>query len=67
MTTTYEPSETVPDVPLAFVSNLHLDELTNNIRSRPVPWDVSFLNQVYCSITGTLNYRHFQNNVVEYI
>jgi hypothetical protein len=41
-TTAYEPNESVPDVPLAFVSNSHLDELTNKIRSRPVPWDVSF-------------------------
>ncbi|RIA94860.1 armadillo-type protein [Glomus cerebriforme] len=31
--------DSVPDVPLAFVSNSYLDELTNNIRSRPIPWD----------------------------
>ncbi|CAI2184745.1 3034_t:CDS:10 [Funneliformis geosporum] len=38
--TTYETTEeTVPDVPLVFVSNPYLDELTSNIRSRPIPWD----------------------------
>ena len=41
-TATYEPDDSIPDVPLAFVSNSYLDELTKNIRSRPVPWDVSF-------------------------
>ncbi|CAG8676541.1 11796_t:CDS:10 [Funneliformis mosseae] len=40
MSTTYEISEeAVPDVPLVFVSNQYLDELTSNIRSRPIPWD----------------------------
>jgi len=38
----YEPDDSIPDVPLAFVSNSYLDDLTNTIRLRPVPWDVSF-------------------------
>ncbi|CAG8625297.1 3055_t:CDS:10 [Paraglomus brasilianum] len=29
----------VPDVPIVFVSNAYLDDLTANMRSRPIPWE----------------------------
>ncbi|KAF9919685.1 H(+)-transporting V1 sector ATPase subunit H [Linnemannia zychae] len=29
----------VAEVPLAFVSNSYLDELTSNLRARPIPWE----------------------------
>ncbi|KAF9584126.1 H(+)-transporting V1 sector ATPase subunit H [Lunasporangiospora selenospora] len=32
-------SESVPEVPLALVSNSFLDELTANLRARPIPWE----------------------------
>ncbi|CAG8690485.1 11058_t:CDS:2 [Gigaspora margarita] len=39
MTSTNSNDESVPDVPLAFVSNTYLNELTKDIRTRPIPWE----------------------------
>ncbi|CAG8493714.1 1071_t:CDS:10 [Dentiscutata heterogama] len=39
MASTNSYDESVPDVPLAFVSNSYLDELTEGIRARPIPWE----------------------------
>ncbi|CAG8693497.1 11514_t:CDS:10 [Dentiscutata erythropus] len=39
MASTNSNDESVPDVPLAFVSNSYLVELTEGIRARPIPWE----------------------------
>ncbi|CAG8564357.1 11047_t:CDS:10, partial [Gigaspora rosea] len=39
MASTNSNDESIPDVPLAFVSNTYLDELTEDIRTRPIPWE----------------------------
>lgn len=36
----YNSGENVAEVPLAFVSNTYLDELTASLRARPIPWEV---------------------------
>ncbi|CAG8813798.1 9252_t:CDS:2, partial [Racocetra persica] len=39
MASTNLNDDSVPDVPLAFVFNSYLDELTEDIRARPIPWE----------------------------
>ncbi|KAG0052088.1 H(+)-transporting V1 sector ATPase subunit H [Gryganskiella cystojenkinii] len=35
----YNNNDNVADVPLAFVSNSYLDDLTASLRARPIPWE----------------------------
>ncbi|CAG8763137.1 3431_t:CDS:2, partial [Acaulospora colombiana] len=39
MSTPLPEEDLVPNVPLVFVSNSYLDDLTTNIRTRPIPWE----------------------------
>ncbi|KAG0366448.1 H(+)-transporting V1 sector ATPase subunit H [Gamsiella multidivaricata] len=39
MTLGSKNSNNVAEVPLALVSNVHLDELTASLRARPIPWE----------------------------
>ncbi|CAG8555584.1 4754_t:CDS:2, partial [Acaulospora morrowiae] len=39
MSTPAPTEDLLSDVPLVFVSNSYLDDLTTTIRSRPIPWE----------------------------